>query len=490
MILRPYQQECLDSIAAAGPGRWLCQMATGLGKTVTFSQIPHDRMLILSHREELVNQPRKYFDESYGIEQGANHANGEKVVSASIQSIVRRLNRFRPDEFDVVIVDECHHAAANTYRKVMDYFRPRQLIGFTATPNRGDRVRLDNVFDKIIFQRDLRWGIDNGYLSNIFCRVVDIGYDLRNVRTVRGDYAPGELDAAMEATPDAIADVYEKMHTGATLIFAVSVAHAQNIADRIPGAVSVTGETKDRADIIRRFTAREIPCLVNCMVFTEGTDIPLIETVIMARPTKSDSLYAQMVGRGLRLSEGKKYLNLIDCVGADASLCTAPSLLGIDMDELPPKAKKELDGELLTDLPEMVERAADTPENWIRNVEIVDLFAKRHKIDTRGVNFFKQPDGSLTVLGHRIPPMDALGMVTAKDGRRMPLQEAIDRVHRQLSTNEQDSSQLWNLSAVRRWAKEPVTEKQASYLKWRRVPDGIAENRGQAALIIERLKHG
>ena len=200
MELRPYQAECIETIEAQPPGAFLAQMATGLGKTVTFANIPRhgERMLILSHREELVEQPRKYFNCSYGIERAQQHSHGEEVVSASIQTLARRLSDFDPEDFRLIICDEAHHAAASTYRKIFDYFRPEKLIGFTATPNRGDRVRLDTVFSKIIFQRDLRWGVKNGYLCDIHCRRVDIGFDITAVHTRQGDYAPGELDQAMD----------------------------------------------------------------------------------------------------------------------------------------------------------------------------------------------------------------------------------------------------------------------------------------------------
>ena len=221
MNLRPYQKECIETIEAQSAGAYLCQMATGMGKTVTFANIPRhgERMLILSHREELVEQPRKYFDCSYGIEQSARRSNGEEVVSASVQSLVKRLDRFNPEDFRLIICDEAHHAAANTYRKIFDYFTPEKLIGFTATPNRGDKVRLDTVFSSIIFQRDLRWGIQNGYLCDIFCKRIDIGYDLSAVHTRHGDYAPGELAEAMDGTADAIAQTYREHAVGATLIF-------------------------------------------------------------------------------------------------------------------------------------------------------------------------------------------------------------------------------------------------------------------------------
>ncbi|MCI8811328.1 MAG: DEAD/DEAH box helicase, partial [Oscillibacter sp.] len=400
MKLRDYQQECIDTIEAQPPGAYLVQMATGLGKTVTFANLPRhgERMLILSHREELVEQPRKYFACSYGVERAEFTSHGEEVVSASVQSLAKRLDRFGPEDFRLIICDEAHHAAAGTYREIFRYFHPEKLIGFTATPNRGDRVRLDDVFQKIIFQRDLRWGIQNKYLCDILCKRVDIGYDLTAVHTRNGDYAPGELDEAMEGTADAIAQTYREHAVGATLIFAVSVHQAEEIAGRIKGAVVVTSETKDRAAIIEAFTAGKIPCIVNCMVFTEGTDIPRVETVIVARPTQSESLYAQMVGRGLRLYPGKERLVLIDCVGitGKASLCTAPSLLGLDLSNIPARKVQEIQGNLF-DLPLKIAVAGDCPESWIRNVEIVDLWAQEQKYNTHDINFFKMPDGEMVV---------------------------------------------------------------------------------------------
>ena len=493
MELRDYQRECIATIEAQPPGAYLCQMATGLGKTVTFANIPRrGRVLLLSHREELVEQPRKYYDCSYGVERAAQHSHGEEVVSASVQSMARRLNRFSPDEFDVVVVDECHHSSATTYRKILSHFKPRLTLGFTATPNRSDKVRLDDIFSRIIFQRDLRWGIENGYLSDIYCLRVNIGYDLSAVRTRMGDYAPGELEEAMEGTADAIAEAYQKYAKGATLIFAVSVRQANEIASKIPGAVVVTGETKNRADIIQRFTDGQIPCIVNVMVFTEGTDIPRVETVVVARPTQSDSLYTQMVGRGLRLYPGKEKLTLIDCVGVTgrASLCTAPSLLGIDMDAVPPGKRDEVQGDLF-ELPVRAAAASDCPESWIRNVQIVDLWAKEQKYNLHDVNYFKMPDGSLVCsLKDRnkivIPAPDMLGMV-----RGRPLQEYLDRAYKMLTDGYPDQRMLWDLNAVKRWGKGPATESQLKIIQKRcKGFDTEGLTKGQASQILNRLFNG
>lgn len=186
------------------------------------------------------------------------------------------------------------------------------------------------------------------------------------------------------------------------MIFAASVSHAEAISERIPGSAVITGKTKNRGEIIKRFTERKIPCLINCMVFTEGTDIPLVETVIIARPTQSESLYAQMVGRGLRLHPEKDKLTLIDCVGITGrrSLCTAPSLLGIDISGVPKSQQDKLEGDLF-ELPEKIERASDVPSSWIRNIETVNLWAQRQQYELHNINFFRCPTEDLCVTSLR-----------------------------------------------------------------------------------------
>lgn len=494
MELRDYQKECIQSLPEEGSV--LVQMATGLGKTATFSQIPRrGRALILSHREELVYQPRKFYDCSYGVEIGNRHSNGEEVVSASVQSMVRRLGRFQPGDFDLVVTDECHHAAASTYRKVYEYFRPRLHVGFTATPNRADQIALDSVFDDIVFERDLRWGIENGWLCPIKCLRVNIGYDLSGVATHMGDYAPKELGKALDQSQyhDAIAEAYRKYAAGATLIFAASVECCEQIAKRIPGAVVVTGETKNRAEIIEAFTKREIPCLVNCMVFTEGTDLPLVETVMIARPTKSDALYSQMVGRGVRLHPMKNHLTLIDCVGASSAcdLCTAPTLLGVDP---PTGVKTDWENEIISDLfdlPEILSRAADTPDNWIRNVHEVDLWARRHKYRTHNLAFFKIPNGDLIIsLKHKkykISAADKLGR-TVINGCRMSMQKAIDLLYLHLQKYHAEERHIWDLTLAKRWGAYQATDKQKALIA-RRLP-GYRTNeltKLEASQILNRL---
>lgn len=480
--LRPYQQECVDIINNLDEGRYLVVMATGLGKTVSMSKIRRrGRMLILSHRDELVHQPAKYFDCSFGVEMRGEHSNGEEVVSASVQSLVRRLNKFSPDEFDIIITDEAHHAAAKSYRKIYDYFHFRLHIGFTATPNRGDKVRLDLIYDKIIYEKNLLWGIQNDYLTNIDCYQVNIGYDISKVRKRKGDLDQAELEKSVnhEIINRGIARAYQDYAVGQTIIFAASVAHAVAISEEIPGSVVVSAATKNRKEIIEKFTNREINCLINCMIFTEGTDMPLIETVIIARPTINQSLYQQMVGRGLRLSEGKDRLVLIDCVGVSGNLriCTAPSLIGLDPSIVPPTRQKKITG-LLTDLPRVIERLLDTPDGWILNAKKIDVFAADNHIELKNINWRITADGAMFCSASHdnvlsVSPVDELGKcalsITEKGIKteienNVTQQQAVDRARQILDEKYRDCRGLWDMDNVKIWKDSPASQKQIDFI--------------------------
>ncbi len=323
---------------------------------------------------------------------------------------------------------------------------------------------------------------------------VNIGYDISKVARRMGDFAPGELEEAMnqDVLNEAIAETYHKHAKGQTLIFACSVDHAEAIAEKIPGAVAVTAKTKNRDELIKKFTNREIPVLVNCMIFTEGTDIPLVETVMIARPTSNSSLYTQMVGRGLRLYPGKEKLILIDLVGTTgrANLCTAPSLLGIDLNNVPASKQDEIQGDLF-ELPELITRKADCPSSWIRNIEIVDLWAKEQEYNLHGVNWFKMPNGDL-VLNLKnsrliIPAQDELGNTVIK-GKEYKMQEALDLAYKYLVENYTEQKYLWDLSIVKKWGKSEASEKQKNMIsKFMKDFDTSELTKAQASMILNRL---
>ena len=401
--MRPYQAECKEAIEQSAPGKHLAVLATGLGKTVVFTHLEGmGRTLLLSHRDELVRQPQKYYDESvsFGVEKANEHATDEDIVSASVQSLCQdsRLNRFAPDAFETIIVDEAHHAAAKSYKKIINYFSgAKRVIGFTATPKRGDKVTLSDVFDDIIFSRDIRWGIQNEYLSNIRCIQVKANYSLSEVDTVNGDYSASQLDAVMTKegiVPIAAKAYVEHCHSKGrhTLIYCVT----KNICDLTVKTIRallpenekdtiqvVTGDTpaEERTQILQDFSDGKVRAVVNCMVLTEGTDLPICDAILNLRPTCNDSLYQQMAGRGTRLYPDKEYCLLVDVVPSDfdtttRQLCTAPSLFGIDASLLNHVQKTLLNEktDLLKQCNEWSGQFADAAARLSLAVKDVDLF--------------------------------------------------------------------------------------------------------------------
>ncbi len=347
---------------------------------------------------------------------------------------------------------------------------------------------MDDVYNEIIYEKDLKWAIQNKYLTDIYCMRINIGYDISKVARRMGDFAPGELEEVMnqEVLNNAIAETYKKYAKGQTLIFACSVEHAKAIAEKIPGAVAVTAETKNREELIKKFTNREIPVLVNCMIFTEGTDMPLVETVMIARPTSNSSLYTQMVGRGLRLYPGKDKLTLIDLVGTTgrANLCTAPTLIGVDLNAVPANKQDEIQGDLF-ELPDLIAEKADCPSSWIRNIEIVNIWAKEQSYKTHDVNYFKMPNGNMVVF---IPKaQDELGK-TIWNGQKVSMQKAFDEVYLYLKENHANEEYIWNVKMMKQWGKVPASEKQVSMIK-RFMKDFDTENlnKMQATQILNRL---
>ncbi|MFX1590146.1 MAG: DEAD/DEAH box helicase, partial [Promethearchaeota archaeon] len=481
-------------------GSYLIQMATGLGKTVVFTQYINQikgRVLIISHREELVFQPIKYLSRTYGIEMSNLKSDNQEVISSCITSLARRYKKFKPDEFDLIIVDEAHHSAANSYVKVLKYFKPRLVLGFTATPNRADNRRLDQIFDRIIYQYDLLKGIRSNYLSNIYCKRVYVKYDLSKVKKSNNDYQLSDLENELidSENPKSIGEIYKQHRVGQTLIFGTTVKHCEEISKHISNSVVISANTKNRAEIIKKFTNKEIPCIVNCMIFTEGTDLPLIETIIMARPTKNSSLYSQMIGRGLRLAEGKEKLLLIDCVGVstDLNLCTAPTLLGIDYNDEKVKKdenKVDLEGDLF-DIPAQIEKRENYPDNWKINYKVINLWARKKGYNLHDVNWFKHSDGSFSLqiknIKLKTSPIDELGKLKFK-GIEYEAQDFFDRVRKQLDKKYKKHQYIWDLSIMKYWGYKPATPKQLQLIK-RFLPNFNTDklNKLQANQILTKL---
>lgn len=334
--LRPYQREAVTRIGSelAGNRSTLLVMATGTGKTQTFGAVAKHwpgRVLVLAHRDELIDQARsrlsKMTGEFVGVEQAERSALGERIVIGSVQTMCReaRLKAFPVDRFGLVVVDEAHHAVARTYRKIIDHFASAKLLGVTATPDRADESAMGQVFDTVAFTYDIQDGIRDAYLCPVVVQQVQVdAIDLSAVKTTAGDLNQGQLDAVMaseEALHGIARPTMELSGDRRTILFTTSVDNAHRLAEvlnRYRGgcarAVDGTTSFDTRRDLLRGHKAGEYQFLCNVGVLTEGYDDPAVACIAMARPTKSRALYAQCIGRGLRPFPGKA-----DCLVLDFS---------------------------------------------------------------------------------------------------------------------------------------------------------------------------
>lgn len=331
MILRPYQEEALAATLDAFREHRsvLVVKATGLGKTVFFAALAAGwgagKVLVLAHREELISQARDKLAAATGgdvaveMAQSSAFAFGgvrSRVVAASVQTLSQpaRLARFDPHEFGLVVIDEAHHAVANSYRRVIDHFAANpdgRLLGVTATPRRADELAMGQVFGRVAFDYGIEPAIEDGWLVPVRQRAVRVeGLDFSKVRSTAGDLNEADLEAILaqeEQLHKVVAPSVEMAGDQPALVFAVTVKHAQLLAAMFgrykPGsALALSGKTEDgtRRRAVADFRAGRIQFLCNCGLFLEGFDAPSTAVVVMARPTKSLPLYVQVLGRGTR----------------------------------------------------------------------------------------------------------------------------------------------------------------------------------------------
>jgi ATP-dependent helicase IRC3 len=361
--LRPYQRETIDAVIAArrrGVRRMVVCLPTGAGKTVIFSHLARmatRQVLVLAHREELLAQAVDKLARALegtrvvGLERGTSRAPaGAKVLVASLRSL-------HPDrigdvlggrDLGLIIYDECHHAPAEDNLRVLRTIGafepdwPGTLVGFTATTARGDGKGLDSVFEEIVYARTLPDLIDDGYLVPLKGYRIATATDLTRHAGGGSDFNDAELadDVDIEERNALVArSIQELARDRRTIAFCVTVNHARNLSRAlnhlgVPAGI-VHGEmaAADRACALHDFRTGRIAVLANVAVLTEGFDDPGVSCVAMARPTRSEGLYAQCVGRGTRLAEGKRDCLILDFVDVSAlSLCTLPSLFGCPRD--------------------------------------------------------------------------------------------------------------------------------------------------------------
>lgn len=358
--LRPYQRDAVDAVLAArrsGIRRMLVSLPTGAGKTVIFSQLAkmaRRQVLVLAHREELLGQARSKLDAALGgqhvvsVERGAETASADaKVLVCSIRSLhEERLARVvRGRDFGLVIYDECHHAAAEDNMRVLrqlgvfDANWDGTLLGFTATTARGDGKGLDAIFETIAYSRSLPEMINDGFLAPLRGFRIATGADLTRVSSSGLDFSGEELSEAVDIEDrNALVarSIQELARDRRTIAFCVTVNHARHLCialNRLGVAAGIVyGEmpSEARAGVLADFRKGQIQVLANVAVLTEGFDDPGVSCIAMARPTRSEGLYTQCVGRGTRLHPGKRDCLILDFVDASSlPLCSLPSLFGV-----------------------------------------------------------------------------------------------------------------------------------------------------------------
>lgn len=468
MDLRPYQQEARESIFEqwdSGVKKTLLVLPTGCGKTIVFAKVTEDcvrngdRVLILAHRGELLEQAADKIHKSTGlgcaVEKAEESCQGSwfRIVVGSVQTLMRekRLGQFPADYFNTIIIDEAHHCISDSYQRVLQHFPDARVLGVTATPDRGDMRDLGQVFESLAYEYTLPKAIKEGFLSPIKALTLPLKIDMSGVGVQAGDFKASDVGTALDPYLYGIAEEVKKYCMDKkTVVFLPLVKTSQKFRDILNEngfqAAEVNGESQDRAEILADFENGRYNVLCNSMLLTEGWDCPSVDCIVVLRPTKVRSLYCQMVGRGTRLHPGKDHLLLLDFLWHTErhELCH-PSSLICDNEEVARKMTENLEeaAGCPIDIEEAEEKAAS------------DVVAQRE---------------------------EALAKQLAEMKRRK--KKLVDPLQFEMSIQAEDLS---GYVPAFGWECAPPSEKQKATLeKLGILPDEI-DNAGKATKLLERL---
>ena len=470
MELRPYQKEAKEAIFEqwdSGVLKTLLVLPTGCGKTVVFAKVTEecvrkgDRVLILAHRGELLDQAADKLMKTTGLgcalEKAESSCQGSwfRVVVGSVQTLMRekRLGSFPADYFNTIIIDEAHHCISDSYQRVLQHFPEAQVLGVTATPDRGDMRNLGVYFESLAYEYTLPKAIKEGYLSPIKALTIPLKIDMSNVSVQAGDFKASEIGTALDPYLEGIAQEMQKYCMDKkTVVFLPLVKTSQKFRDLLNAygfqAAEVNGDSQDRAEILQDFDTGKYNVLCNSMLLTEGWDCPSVDCIVVLRPTKVRSLYCQMVGRGTRLSPdtGKDHLLLLDFLWHTErhELCHPASLI-CENEEVAQKMTENLEQEagIAVDIEEAEKTASE------------DVVAQREEALAKQLSEMKKRKGRL-----------------------------VDPLQFEMSIQAEDLS---NYVPSFGWEMGPPSDKQKHTLeKLGIMPDQI-ENAGKAAKILDRL---
>lgn len=512
--LREYQREALDSVYDAwhsGMQSPAVVLPTGMGKTVVFSHMaaeqlqtyPDRKIAVLVHRDELADQAIDKIRSiaphlSVGKVKAESNETDAQVMVCSVQTVSRpkRLSQL-PTNIGLVIVDECHHAAARTYKEVLQalvWSKPVDqavCVGFTATLARGDGIGLGEVWDEVVYSRSILYAISKGFLTDVKGKSVALSdLDLNQVKTSRGDYQDGALGQALEDSnmSEALPKAYLE-HAGSRpgVVFTPTVATAHQVCEAfntfgIKSAV-ITGSTprEERQKIYEDYRKKRTQVLVNCMVLTEGFDAPWASCAVVARPTQSQPLFVQMVGRVLRPYPGKTDALVLDVVGAGAAnkLCSLVDLAPGQVEEIE-------EDETLT---EAVLREENEPKSVLRELKMkdMDLFAGSSQswlMTNGGVMFIPLgSEGEIFLWPTGSGEFDVCH--APKQGKWLKLHKGLPMGSAQAwAETEAEEIMPFNTGRKASWRKGKPSEPQLSMIEAHRISVPEGANRGQISDLI------
>ena len=513
LSLRDYQREALAAIhdrASKGITRQLVVLPTGSGKTVCFAHLiaqavaTEQRALVLVHRDELLTQAAEKIQlVAPGIDLGIVKAERREVdrsvVVASIQSL-RPARLAELGSFGLVIVDEAHHSAAASYKRILTALSCFEdggplTLGFTATPDRGDGRGLNAIYQEIVYSKGLVEMISAGFLSDLRGKRIELEADFNTLNVTAGDFDDADSARMLMAAdaPGVVARAYQEHAAGRKgLVFTPTIAVAEETAAALTTrgipAEALSGQTPiaDRRAALKRFRKGTTTVICNAALLIEGFDESSVDCVVVARPTRSRPLYVQMVGRATRLHPGKQDGLILDLVGATEQhdLCTLAGLAGVEPREVKEKGVAEVLAEA---------KRHDAPEGtWAADLVAreIELFTRRemhwvHSGDGRysistgtGVVVLNPTDDGGWNVEHRTPAGPRVVARNLSLGYAQGTGEDIVR----------KEGGIWLARSDAAWRSRPASGKQRACLKALGIKPTRAMTSGEASDLISAAK--
>lgn len=523
--LRDYQTEAIESTFAAwadGIRRPAVVLPTGMGKTVVFAHLidrfiyenPRSQILVLVHRDELADQAIKKIREVspeliVGKVKAEFNEIGAQVLVCSVQTLAvpKRLAQVqRAVRVGLIITDECHHAVAESWKKIYATFPEALNVGFTATLARGDGIGLGDVWDEVVCSKSVLYGISKGYLTDVRGQEVTLSsFNLGGVKTSRGDYQSGDLGRALEESD--LSEVLPKAYLEHAadrpgVVFTPTVETATDVADSFNDAgiktavISGNTPTPERQKIYEDYRQGRTQVLSNCMVLTEGFDAPWASCAVIARPTQSTPLYIQMVGRVLRPHPGKTDALVLDVVGASANnkLSTLVDLAPEEVSEI--NTGESLAEAVLREDKEqeekkggfVVSKSSDLAMSLkLKNIDLFEGSSQAWLLTDKGVMFIPVGDGEVFLWKNSAQDGTWDVCYAPKTGKWQRLRTSLSLGMAQAwAETEADERMPFNTGRSASWRRKKASEKQLGLARNLGLNVSEKMNSGEVGNLISR----